>query len=88
MGVIDRDLDIVPVAPAILKPQRLWTRKQVVTIVSIIAHGSPRFTMSAGGKVPTLCWGRGSGEHIVMFNNNELIYGVTDKAQLGTYGLV
>lgn len=29
VGVVNRDPDIVPVAPAILKPQRLWTGKQV-----------------------------------------------------------
>ncbi|CAM6104025.1 unnamed protein product [Calypogeia fissa] len=89
MGLIDRDPDIVPVAPAVLKPQRLWTGKQVLTTVfNYITHGSPPFTMSAGGKVPKEYWGRGSGEDIVMFKNNELICGVIDKAQFGKYGLV
>jgi DNA-directed RNA polymerase I subunit RPA1 len=29
LGVINKDPDIIPVPPALVKPQRLWTGKQV-----------------------------------------------------------
>lgn len=65
------------------------SRFQVLTTVfNYVTHGSPPFTMSAGGKVPKEYWGRGSGEDVVMFKDNELICGVIDKAQFGKYGLV
>lgn len=34
LSVVDRDLPIIPLPPAILKPQPMWTGKQVRFLVS------------------------------------------------------
>ncbi|KAL2622234.1 hypothetical protein R1flu_002439 [Riccia fluitans] len=89
LGMVERDRPIRILPPAIYKPRRLWTGKQVMTtIFNYITQGSPPFSMSAGGKTPKEYWGHNSGENIVLLQDNELICGVIDKAQFGKYGLV
>jgi DNA-directed RNA polymerase I subunit RPA1 len=65
-----------------LKPEPLWTGKQVITtVLHYITKGRPPFTVKKSGKVPGDYWGKSSGELEVLIQNNELICGVIDKAQ-------
>ncbi|KAL3691839.1 hypothetical protein R1sor_005490 [Riccia sorocarpa] len=89
LGMVERDRPIKILPPAIQKPRRLWTGKQVMTtIFNYITQGSPPFSMSAAGKTPKEYWGLNSGENVVLLQDNELICGVIDKAQFGKYGIV
>jgi len=89
LSVVDRDLPIIPVPPAIMKPQPLWTGKQVLTtIFNYVTYGLPPFTLKAPIKVSGEYWGKNSGELELIVKDNELVCGVIDKAQFGKYGIV
>eukprot|EP00891_Asterochloris_glomerata_P002926 jgi/Astpho2/2926/e_gw1.00050.63.1_t len=75
--------------PALLKPEPLYTGKQVVSaVVGFFTRDMPPLTLSAGSKVPIDYWGEHSGETSVLFHKGELLTGCMDKAQYGMYGLV
>lgn len=94
--------DILPILPAIWKPEPLWTGKQVVTaILNHITSGCPPFTVEKGGKIPRDFFKRkikeaGDGdpkmkeldEDKLLIYKNDLVRGVIDKAQFADYGLV
>ena len=77
--------------PAILKPQPLWTGKQVITtLLAFLTEG--RFPLNTAGKSRTkeaILGGSGeSFEHLIQVRNGELITGVLDKGIYGNKGLV
>eukprot|EP00250_Pteridium_aquilinum_P003381 c13694_g1_i1 orf=235-4305(+) len=89
VGVIEHDRPIITLAPAILKPKRLWTGKQVIsTILGYVTSGRSPYTLKNTGKVSGEYWGRNNGESKLRIRKNELLHGVIDKAQFGKYGLV
>eukprot|EP00898_Chlorokybus_atmophyticus_P009008 jgi/Chlat1/9108/Chrsp97S08381 len=78
-----------PLPPAILKPQPLWTGKQVLS--SLILHltrGRAPLSFKSACKVASSYWGAGNGEGEVLVRNGELLAGILDKAQFGKFGLV
>eukprot|EP00850_Spirogloea_muscicola_P015142 SM000113S24098 [mRNA] locus=s113:326320:337241:- [translate_table: standard] len=92
---------MVPMPPAILKPQALWTGKQVElhmrafhehvmsTILKHLTGGMPPLSMSAKAKVAEQYWGSDCAEDtLVIIKDSELLIGALDKAQFGKFGLV
>ncbi|PRP89299.1 RNA polymerase I, largest subunit [Planoprotostelium fungivorum] len=81
---------VIP-TPAVLRPKRLWTGKQVVsTVLKQIVVGKKGLNLNAKAKVPDRMWGPDSGEGDVIFRDNDLLTGVLDKSAFGAsgYGLV
>jgi DNA-directed RNA polymerase I subunit RPA1 len=75
--------------PAILKPTRLWSGKQVLTtLLALLAAGRPPLTTAAKGKVPDDYWGVESGEDTLTLHRGDVISGVIDKNMFAKYGLV
>lgn len=79
-------------SPALWKPQRLWTGKQVITgILKHLARGKAELSCSFPTKTDKASWGEcHKSEGTVIVRNNELITGVLDKSAFGatSYGLV
>lgn len=73
------------VEPAILRPRRLWTGKQVITTVLKNIMPSNRKGLNLQGKssIPGDRWGKGNEEGDVIFQDGELLCGVLDKKQIG-----
>lgn len=94
--------DILPIPPAIWKPEPLWTGKQVITaVLNHITSGRPPFTVEKGAKIPCDFFKRkirdaGDAdakmkeldEDKLLIYKNDLVRGVIDKAQFADYGLV
>ncbi|RCI04863.1 hypothetical protein CU098_005024 [Rhizopus stolonifer] len=78
--------------PIILKPQPLWTGKQVLsTILKNLTWGSAQLNMTSKSKVPARFWGpNAKEEEIVNVMDGELLHGILDKSQFGasSFGLV
>jgi DNA-directed RNA polymerase I subunit RPA1 len=76
------------VEPAILRPRRLWTGKQVISTVLKNITPSNRRGLNLQGKssTPGERWGEGSEEGKVIFKDGELLCGILDKKQIGAYG--
>ncbi|ORE11227.1 beta and beta-prime subunits of DNA dependent RNA-polymerase [Rhizopus microsporus var. microsporus] len=78
--------------PAIMKPQPLWTGKQVIsTILKNLTWGKAQLNMTSKSKVPAKFWGPNAKEEDkVLVMDGELIHGVMDKSQFGAsaFGLV
>lgn len=76
--------------PALLKPQRLWTGKQLIgAAITHITRGRPPMTFSAPCKIPgTFFGGEDSGEDRLVIRRNYFCTGVVDKNMFGKYGLV
>ncbi|KAG7786695.1 hypothetical protein KL910_004095 [Ogataea haglerorum] len=85
-------LRLVTVAPAVLKPQPLWTGKQVITtiLLNIKPQELPGINLRSKNKIKNEYWGDGSRENEVLFQNGELLCGILDKSQYGAsqYGFV
>jgi len=83
---------ILTVAPAIIKPQPMWTGKQVITtiLLNIKPRDVPGINLVSKNKVKDDYWGKGSKENEVLFKNGELLCGILDKSQYGAsqYGIV
>lgn len=83
---------ILTVPPAIIKPEALWTGKQVITtiLLNIKPRGVPGVNLVSQNKVKNEYWGKGSNENEVLFKNGELLSGILDKSQYGAsqYGIV
>ncbi|XP_042377579.1 DNA-directed RNA polymerase I subunit 1-like [Zingiber officinale] len=81
--------EIQPLPPAIWKPIPLWTGKQVITaILNYVTRGCLPFTIEKKGRIQKEYIGNDSAQLVLHIYNNELIHGMIDKAQFGTYGLV
>lgn len=83
---------IFTVPPAILKPQPMWTGKQVITtiLLNIKPRDVPGINLVSNNKVKNEYWGKGSNENEVLFRNGEFLCGILDKSQYGAsqYGIV
>ncbi|NXI46308.1 RPA1 polymerase, partial [Galbula dea] len=88
--------------PAIMKPQRLWTGKQVVStlLINIIPENQAPLNLTGKAKIGGKAWVKGPAnrclsldsmcESQVVIRNGELLCGILDKAHFGSsaYGLV
>ncbi|KAF2487058.1 hypothetical protein BDY17DRAFT_244162 [Neohortaea acidophila] len=77
---------IETVPPAIWKPKKLWTGKQVIT--SVLKNVTPNthqgLTMSGKSTTDVRMWGaEGKEESTVMFQDGYLLQGILDKKQIG-----
>ncbi|KAM0815519.1 putative DNA-directed RNA polymerase subunit [Seiridium cardinale] len=79
-------LELVP--PAIIKPVRRWTGKQIITTIlkNIKPIGFGDLWLTGNTKVPADRWGSKSEEGSVLFQDGEFIHGILDKAHLGPSG--
>lgn len=73
------------VEPAIHRPKRLWTGKQVITTIlkNIMPPGRQGVTLRGKSSIPGDRWGKGSEEGDVIFKDGEFICGILDKKQIG-----
>jgi DNA-directed RNA polymerase I subunit RPA1 len=77
--------------PAVMKPEPLWTGKQVVnTLLDFHTVGMPPATFSAKAKVTAQEWGPDAigSECVVAFFRGYFCHGTIDKAQYGSRGLL
>ncbi|PKI82389.1 hypothetical protein MVES_003713 [Malassezia vespertilionis] len=84
---------IAMLPPAILKPQRLWTGKQVIStiLLNVKPPHVPGLNLDSKAKVAGRYWGPShKEEEIVRVRDGEMLTGVLDKAQIGAsaYGLI
>ncbi|NXJ62661.1 RPA1 polymerase, partial [Rostratula benghalensis] len=102
-GLTDKKGRIKIFPPAIMKPQRLWTGKQVVVstlLINIIPENHLPLNLTGKAKIGGRAWVKGPAnrylnldsmcESQVIIRNGELLCGVLDKAHFGSsaYGLV
>ena len=87
--VVDHQERIVLPAPAVLKPERRWTGKQVISALMRHLCRPPLPAMHLDGKsrTPPTAFGADQNEHIVIFRHGELLCGVLDKAAMGNSAL-
>lgn len=87
------------VKPAIIKPNELWTGKQLIStlLINLTPQGSFPLTMRAKSKIIEKIWNKNLetifpdlSDSEVIINNGELLSGVLDKTQFGStpYGLI
>jgi DNA-directed RNA polymerase I subunit RPA1 len=77
--------------PAILKPQPLWTGKQVISaMLDNLLYRLEPLNLTAKCAVPEEMWGKGSNEGVLIIRGNQLLTGSLGKAQFGAkpHGLV
>ncbi|KAI1764352.1 beta and beta-prime subunits of DNA dependent RNA-polymerase [Hypoxylon sp. FL1150] len=76
-------LELVP--PAILKPAKRWTGKQVITTIlkNMKPAGAGDLWLAGKSQVKASAWGKFVEEGDVLFNDGEFISGILDKSQLG-----
>ena len=76
--------------PALVKPQRLWTGKQLITaLLDHVTGGRAPMTFSHSTKTPANYWGgEDSGEGELVVRRNYLCTGILDKNVFGKYGLI
>lgn len=75
--------------PAVYKPRRLWTGKQLIsTVLAVVRNGRPGLNLDAGTKTQANVIG--TEEAHVVFRNGHLLQGIIDKSSLGAamYGIV
>ncbi|NXI55259.1 RPA1 polymerase, partial [Chloroceryle aenea] len=101
-GLTDKKGRIKIFPPAIMKPQRLWTGKQVVStlLINIIPENHVPLNLTGKAKIGGRAWIKEPAnkclnldsmcESQVIIRNGELLCGVLDKAHFGSsaYGLV
>ncbi|GAA96623.1 uncharacterized protein L969DRAFT_75435 [Mixia osmundae IAM 14324] len=80
------------VSPAILRPQRLWSGKQIISTVllNITPEHLQGLNLRSKSKVPGRYWGAHNEEGDVIFVNGDLLVGILDKSQFGatSFGMV
>ena len=83
--VTDR-IETVP--PAIVKPQPLWTGKQIITTIlkNITPPSHPGLILEGKSQTGGDRWGEKSEEGRVIFRDGEFLTGILDKAHLGPTG--
>ncbi|CAI5756906.1 unnamed protein product [Candida verbasci] len=83
---------IITVPPAIMKPEFLWTGKQVITtiLLNITPDNVPGVNLISKNKIKSDYWSKASTENEVIFKNGELLSGILDKSQYGAsqFGIV
>lgn len=83
---------IVTVPPTVLKPQPLWTGKQIITTIlhNIKPDDVPGINLISKNKIKNDYWSAESKENEVLFYNGELLCGILDKSQYGAsqFGII
>ncbi|KAI1193393.1 hypothetical protein F5X97DRAFT_314486 [Nemania serpens] len=76
-------LELVP--PAVFKPAKRWTGKQVITTIlkNMKPAGCGDLWMTGQTSIKKDPWGKFREEGDVLFNDGEFITGILDKSQLG-----
>uniref|UniRef100_A0A8C5LWB7 DNA-directed RNA polymerase subunit n=1 Tax=Leptobrachium leishanense TaxID=445787 RepID=A0A8C5LWB7_9ANUR len=103
-GLTDKKGRVIILPPAILKPHRLWTGKQVVStlLINVIPEHHVPLNLTGKAKIPGKAWVKepprdtpgftsdSMCESQVIIRNGELLCGVLDKAHYGSssFGLV
>ncbi|XP_069833350.1 DNA-directed RNA polymerase I subunit RPA1 [Dendropsophus ebraccatus] len=103
-GLTDKKGRVKTLPPAIMKPCRLWTGKQVVStlLINVIPDHHIPLNLTGTAKIPGKAWVKETPQDIPGFNPNlmcesqviirhgELLCGVLDKAHYGSssFGLV
>ena len=79
---------ILTVAPAVIKPSKRWTGKQVITTIlkNVVSASHAGLTLEGRSQTQDTQWGQKSEEQAVIFQQGELLCGILDKAQLGPSG--
>ncbi|OJJ50014.1 hypothetical protein ASPZODRAFT_128602 [Penicilliopsis zonata CBS 506.65] len=73
------------VEPAMIRPQRLWTGKQIITTIlkNIMPPGRAGLNLKSKSSTPGDRWGEGNEEGNVIFKDGEMLCGILDKKQIG-----
>lgn len=81
--------DIITPPPAILKPQQLWTGKQVISglLKHVCRPPLPPLHLDGKTRTPATAFGAEQGESEVVIRYSELLCGVLDKAAVGNSSL-
>ncbi|GMM41321.1 DNA-directed RNA polymerase I core subunit [Hanseniaspora uvarum] len=83
---------IITLPPAVIKPEPLWTGKQIIStvILNVVPKDMPGLNLISKNKIKNEYWGKGSLENDVIFHDGELVCGILDKNQFGAskYGIV
>ncbi|KAJ3120697.1 hypothetical protein HK100_012688 [Physocladia obscura] len=83
---------VVTVEPAILKPRKMWTGKQVITTILLnLTYDKVPLNLISKSKIPAKAWaGAAPEENQVLIMSGNLLTGILDKSQFGasTNGLV
>ncbi|XP_056138723.1 DNA-directed RNA polymerase I subunit RPA1 [Lampris incognitus] len=103
-GLTDKLGRVKMLPPAILKPQQLWTGKQVVStlLLNVIPENALPLNLHGRSKIPSKAWVKVPPRMVpgyhpdsmcdsqVLISQGELLMGVLDKAHYGSsaYGLV
>ncbi|KAF1832344.1 beta and beta-prime subunits of DNA dependent RNA-polymerase [Decorospora gaudefroyi] len=73
------------VSPAILKPQPMWTGKQLISTIlkNIKPAEYQELTLTSKSSTNGKLWGPHSEEQIVIVKDGQLLSGIMDKSQIG-----
>jgi len=95
LELLQSDVDIEMLPPAIRKPRELWTGKQVITtLLHHLRKGRdgdpysreilPGISVERKAKTPNTAFGDAMKEHLVIIRDGELLRGILDKAAFGS----
>ncbi|QEU58218.1 Rpa190 [Kluyveromyces lactis] len=83
---------LVTIPPAVMKPEPLWTGKQIITTVLLntCPANMPGINLNSKNKIKNEYWGKSSEENNVIFKDGQLLCGILDKSQYGAskFGIV
>ncbi|KAK7403596.1 hypothetical protein QQX98_010648 [Neonectria punicea] len=81
--IVGERIELVP--PAVIRPVRRWTGKQIIT--TILKNMQPPncggLCMRAETQIKAEQWAKNSEEGMVLFQDGEFITGILDKSQIG-----
>ncbi len=94
LELLQSDVDIEMLPPAIRKPRELWTGKQVIsTLLQHLRRGKdgesysteilPGISVERKAKTPNVAFGDAMKEHLVIIRDGELLRGILDKSAFG-----
>ena len=90
--VVNANMKVTIPPPAILKPVKRWTGKQLISTLMKHLCPPPLPTLNLEGKsrTPNFAFGDDENEHKILFYKSELLRGVLDKSSMGssTLGIV
>ena len=95
LEVLSHDENILFLPPAVIKPRKLWTGKQIIsTLLHNLRYSTYKDTKKFSGplpgisqerktKTPATAFGESMKEHLVIIRDGHLLRGVLDKAAFG-----
>jgi DNA-directed RNA polymerase I subunit RPA1 len=94
LELLQSDVDIEMLPPAVRKPRELWTGKQVITtLLHHLRKGKdndpysreilPGISVENKSKTPNVAFGDAMMEHMVIIRDGELLRGILDKNAFG-----